>query len=121
MSKIRNVEEIYRKIDFFSWNNCYEITDFNYYIKTKSESNFDTTIMYRSSDDSIYELKVRFLNPENLTLSVDHISIQLSCFDVLDVRDDGWCSVNYWVHDPEGENINFYCKEVVILGVIRFL
>ncbi|TCZ79370.1 hypothetical protein E0485_05780 [Paenibacillus albiflavus] len=104
----------------FSWNNCISIIGFRFFNNKNEffgdETIFETTIIYQGNNNN-YKIIANFINIESLQILVDHREIQLDLFSITDIREDGWCTLNYWVKDIESEDISFYCNDIEIISV----
>ncbi|MCU6791960.1 hypothetical protein OB236_07455 [Paenibacillus sp. WQ 127069] len=123
-NKIKNFELITSVLSSFCWIKFNCITEFHFY---KVLNKFfdevpilDFTMEYKE-DVSTYIIKFRFKGIENLQLSsTTNYGIQLSAFEVTDIREDGWCDLNYKVNDYESHNdVMFYCNEIEVISITR--
>ena len=72
----------------------------------------------RQIDNKQYSVKIRFHEVENMNLYIGSKFVQIVCFDIVDIKDDGWSSLNYLVHDLEQDGyIKFYCNKIEIISV----
>lgn len=77
----------------------------------------ETELEYKE-DKSTYIITLRFTGVQNLHISSStDYGIQLSSFEIIDIKDDGWCDLNYKVHDYETDNVMFYCNDIEVISV----
>ncbi|WP_166246558.1 hypothetical protein [Paenibacillus turpanensis] len=69
-------------------------------------------------DKNTYIITLQFKGVQNLHISsTADYGIQLSSFEIIDIKDDGWCDLNYKVNDYETENVTFYCNHIEVISI----
>lgn len=64
--------------------------------------------------------KIRFYEVENMTLCIGSKFIQISSFDIVDIKEDGWSSLNYLIRDIENdEDLKFYCNKIELISLLE--
>ncbi|TBL67464.1 hypothetical protein [Paenibacillus thalictri] len=121
MKNIKNFELIRSEINVFNWINFKFIIDFHFFKDlNKFFEEIPTLDLYVEYKDSqkTYVIKIRFKGINNLNISCTcDYGIQLSGFEVIDIKEDGWIDLNYKVIDYETEDIKFYCKEIEVISI----
>ncbi|AJS58819.1 hypothetical protein [Paenibacillus sp. IHBB 10380] len=106
-STIKNFEKI-NVIGDFSWSKCRSINEFKFTsVKNKfyeDETILETSIIYVTNNNE-YKIIVNFNHIESLKLSIDSKEIQLDIFEIIDIREDGWNSLNYWIRDRQRQEL----------------
>ena len=112
---------INKDIKDFSWINAEYICEIHYIVE-KNEYyedifNMDLGFVVCAKNGKQYKLRLKFYEVQNLSLCARGGLIQLSLFEILDVKADGWSATRYWVRDIESESINFYCNNIEFISV----
>lgn len=122
MERILNYSYIKEKINDFTWQDIryiYEIhyyQDFNEYYEEVFLLDIDFIIF--TIDNKQYSVKIRFHGVESMNLYIGNKFVQIVCFDIVDIKDDGWSSLNYLVQNLEQDgDIKFYCNKIEIISV----
>lgn len=120
--QIQNLELLTDRVSHFSWSDIKIISEVRYYIE-KNKYYEDISILDLgvsiNRNDKQYNAKIRFIQIEGLNVYADGggIAIQLGLFEVVDIKEDGWCTLNYLVRDVEHEGIKFYCNAIEVISV----
>ncbi|EMU55199.1 MULTISPECIES: hypothetical protein [Clostridium] len=122
MERILNYNYIQEKVKVFSWQDIKCIYEIHYYqdFNEYYEEVFllDIVFIIFTIDNKQYSVKIRFHEVENMNLYIGSKFVQIVCFDIVDIKDDGWSSLNYLVHDLEQDGyIKFYCNKIEIISV----
>jgi hypothetical protein len=122
-NNIKGYEFITSEIETFSWYKLKFIIGFRFFkIRNKfyeEISIFETELEYKD-DESIYIITLQFKGVQNLYISsTTDYGLQLSSFEIINIKDDGWCDMNYKVNDYETENLIFYCNDIEVLAIKR--
>jgi len=122
MEKILNYSYIKEKINDFTWQDIKYIYEIHYYqdFNEYYEEIFllDIVFIILSKDNKQYSVKIRFYEVESMTLYIGSKFIQIISFDIVDIKDDGWSSLNYMIRDFENdEDLKFYCNKIEIISV----
>ncbi|MFP7486255.1 hypothetical protein SFC65_19015 [Priestia filamentosa] len=64
-----------------------------------------------------YEVSINFYGVENVELFANGGPIQLSTFQIIDIRDRSWENIKFQVRDIGSEDIDFYCNSIEVLEV----
>ncbi|WP_261300486.1 hypothetical protein [Paenibacillus andongensis] len=119
MNKILNFSLITEQINNFIWSNCSKINEFRYFITQNKYyediSVIEITFEYTGLDT--YLIKTQFKELGSYEISSGGLILQLSLFQVTDIRDDGWSELNYKACDYESENIELFCKEIEVISL----
>lgn len=104
----------------FSWYDVKFINELHYHTELNEyyEEIFvlDIGFVAITKQKKQYKLKMRFSEVESGNFDICSPGIQLIQFEILDIKDDGWSSVRYWIRDVESDNIKFYCNKIEILS-----
>ncbi|WP_326514199.1 hypothetical protein [Clostridium intestinale] len=104
----------------FCWYDLKYISDIHYHqdLNEYYEDIFvlDIEFIAITNNQLQYKLNIRFSEVENANFYISNSYVQLISFQILDLKDDGWCSARYWIRDAESENIEFYCNKIEILS-----
>lgn len=104
----------------FSWYDVKYISDIHYHqdLNEYYEDVFvlDIGFIVITKNKQHYKLNMRFSGVESASLYAGSSYVQLILFEILDLKNDGWCSVRYWIRDAESVHINFYCNKIEILS-----
>lgn len=104
----------------FSWYDVKSIYELHYHTDLNEyyEEVFvlDIGFITITKQKKQYKLKMRFSEVESGSFYICSPGIQLIQFEILDIKDDGWSSIKYWIRDVETDNIKFYCNKIEILS-----
>ncbi|MGG1554734.1 hypothetical protein [Paenibacillus ferrarius] len=119
MEKIKNFNKITEKINKFNWSFCREIKELRYFISQNKyyEDISVIEIIFEYKGTESYLIKTQFKELGTYEISSEGLILQLSSFQVIDIRNDGWSELNYKVYDYECENIKLFCKEIEVISV----
>ena len=121
--KITNFELLTSEIETLSWHKFKFITGFRFFkVHNKYFEEIpilETELEYKD-EKSIYLITIQFKGLQNLHISgTTDYGIQLCSFEIIYIKDDGWCDLNYKVNDYETENVMFYCNDIEVISINR--
>ena len=124
MQRILNYSYIKEKINDFTWQDIKYIYEIHYYqdFNEYYEEIFllDIVFIILSKDNKQYSVKIIFYEVENMTLYIGSKFIQITSFNIVDIKEDGWCSLNYLIRDFENdEDLKFYCNKIEITSLVE--
>lgn len=124
MERILNYSYIKEKINDFTWQDIKYIYEIHYYqdFNEYYEEIFllDIVFIILSKDNKQYSVKIRFYEVENMILYIGSKFIQITSFDIVDIKEDGWCFSNYLIRDFENdEDLKFYCNKIEITSLVE--
>lgn len=124
MERILNYSYIKEKINDFTWQDIKYIYEIHYYqdFNEYYEEIFllDIVFIILSKDNKQYSVKIRFYEVENMSLYIGSKFIQVTGFDIVDIKEDGWSSLNYFIRDFENdEDLKFYCNKIEIISLVE--
>ncbi|CAH1232559.1 hypothetical protein PAECIP111891_07043 [Paenibacillus allorhizoplanae] len=118
--RIQNLALLQSRIPNFTWSNLECISSFKYYMdKNKHYEDISMLdIEFLSNKDEInLRIQIRFKEIESFSINASGKIIQLGIFDIVDIKEDGWCALNFWIRDIECEVLNFYCNAIEVISV----
>lgn len=81
-------------------------------------SNLMLNIFFKSivnQQEKLIDLEMKFKNVTNFSIQSSNGIINISGFEILDHKEDGWSSENrFEIHDFENNDIHFMCQEFEI-------
>jgi hypothetical protein len=127
MLGIKNFNLITDKVNDFSFTDLKYILDYHYYINIHTIALFDeyngsalsvSFILLTKNNTKTYKVVMTFKTIGSLIIGASGTVIQLSGFEILNIKDSGWESLSYLVRDFENEDeFEFYCDEIEVVSV----
>lgn len=127
MLDIKNFDLIANKVCDFRFGDLKYILDIKFSIEIDTVSIFDvhnqstldiTFILIPKDNVKKYKVTIRFEKIGSLQLHAGGTVIQLSVFEIMDIKDRGWDSIKYLVRDFENEDeFKFYCLEIEVIAI----
>lgn len=127
MPDIKNLERITAKVNDFTVNDLKFVTDFRYWVEIDTVKLFDefntpmlavNFVLIPKRDMPTYQVTIHFRKVGSLKLAAGGAVIQLSGFEIVDISDRGWDSVNYLVRDFENEeHFKLYCNDIEVIAI----
>ncbi|OCT16601.1 hypothetical protein A8709_07950 [Paenibacillus pectinilyticus] len=118
--KVQNLTLIQSRIANFIWSHLIYISSFKYYMdKNKHYEDISMLdIEFLSNTNGInLKIQIRFKEIESLSINASGRIIQLDIFEIVDIKNEGWCSLNFWIRDIESEVLSFYCNAIEVISV----
>lgn len=122
MERILNYAYIQEKISNFTWQDIKYIYEMHYYqdFNEYYEEVFllDIGFIILTKNNKQCSVTIRFYEVENMNLYIGSKFIQILSFDIIDIKDDGWSSLNYLIRDLENDDdLKFYCNKIEIISL----
>jgi hypothetical protein len=120
LNKIVNFNLINNTINDFGWYKCRFINGFRFFIDRNKnyEEISKLEIVFEYVEHERYLITVHFKELGPYELRTGGSRIQLSSFQINDIRDRGWNELNYEMTDCEMDGgIKFYCKDIEIISI----
>lgn len=127
MLGIKNFNLITDKVNDFSFTDLKYILDYHYHINIHTVALFDeynesalnvSFVLLSKDNTETYKVVMEFKKIGSLTIGASGTVIQLSGFEILNIKDSGWESLSYLVRDFENEDeFEFYCDEIEVVSV----
>lgn len=64
-----------------------------------------------------FEIGLMFHEVSDLKLEFGGGILQVTGFDIEDIRERGWEGINFSIEDYENGRISFYCREIAVMSV----
>lgn len=117
---VKNMAIIQPFIPAFSVQNLEWVAGLNLYIKQdkyyENISIADITFLMKFSNVT-YELFFRFTNIESFHYKPHGVLVQISGFNIKDLKDHGYHPMKYYVEDYEDGILGFYCEDIELIHV----
>jgi hypothetical protein len=124
---IKGLNLITDKVNDFSFADLKYILDYHYHVNIHTVALFDkynesalnvSFVLLSKGNAKTYKVVINFKKIGNLTISASGTVVQLSGFEILDIKDSGWESLSYLVRDFENEDeFMFCCDDIEVVSI----
>lgn len=123
MEGIINFNLIQINIPHFKWNMISFILELHY--KRDYNKYFEEVfvldvgfLVNNIGGNRAFKLKIRFKQIEDLCFeAANGAFVQLSGFNIMDIKEDGWSEMRYKINDYENNNFHLFCNQIEVLSV----
>lgn len=120
LDHIVNLNLINNTISDFGWYKCLYLNEFRFFIDKNKYyediSVLEIVLEYKGTENYLITVQLKELGPYELRAGGSRI--QLSCFQIEDIRDHGWNELNYKITDCEMDSgIKIFCNNIEIISI----